>query len=179
MPARTTSGRHGYVADGRRAKIEILHLVDRLEELVDHGSRVPLSRKIAIDEEMFLNIIDQMRITIPQEIRLAKEIQAERDKYVAQAHDEASLIIAQAREDAARMLDEHQLRKEATVQAELILQRAREDAERIHAGADEYAAARLKELDELLEQWQSSIQKGLQMLAKRRPETPQSNMPNS
>jgi hypothetical protein len=175
----TIAGRNHHRVDGRSPKIEILHLVDRLEELVDHGSRVPLSRKIAIDEEMFLNIIDQMRITIPQEIRLAKEIQAERDKYVAQAHDEAGQVIAQAREDAARMLDEHQLRKEATVQAELILKRAREDAERIHAGADEYAETRLKELDQMLEQWRASIQNGLGMLAKRRTGTSPGTSPNS
>jgi F0F1-type ATP synthase membrane subunit b/b' len=128
---------------------------------------------------MFLNIIDQMRITVPQEIRLAKEMQAERDKYVAQAHDEASQIIAQAREDAARMLDEHQLRKEAAVQADLIIKRAREDAERIHAGADEYAESRLKELGQLLEQWQVSIQKGLSVLERRHTGTSAGDTPNS
>jgi len=153
--------------------------VDRLEELVDHGSRVPLTHKVAIDEEMFLNIIDQMRITIPQEIKLAKEIQAERDKYVAQAHDEARQIIAQAREDAARMLDEHQLRKEATVQAELVIRRAQEERDRIRAGADAYAETRLRELAQLLEQWQSTVQKGLSVLDKRRTETSSSTTQNS
>lgn len=168
-----------HLADRRSSKIEILHLVDRLEELVDHGSRVPFSRKVAIDEEVFLNIIDQMRITVPQEIRLAKEIQAERDKYVAQAHDEARQIIAQAREDAARLLDEHQLRKEATVQVELVLKRAREDAEHVRAGADEYAESRLKELGQQLEEWQSAVQKGLGVLARRRTETSSGATQNS
>ena len=98
--------------------IDILQMIDRLEELVNNGARLPLSSKVVIDENAFLNIIDQMRISIPQEIKQAKEIQLERDKYVAQAHEEARRILAQAREDAAKQLDEHQLRQQAQAQAE-------------------------------------------------------------
>jgi len=91
--------------------IDILTLIDQLEQVFDQGFRVPLSDKVAIDKWAFLNIVDQMRLTIPQEIKQARDVQLERDKYIAQAHDEAREIIAQAREDAAKLLDEHQLRR--------------------------------------------------------------------
>lgn len=150
--------------------IDILHLIDRLEDLLEHGWRLPLGNKVAIDEDLFLNIIDQMRIVIPQEIKQAREVQQERDRYVAQAHEEARRIIAQAREDAAQQLDEHKLRKAAEAQAEAIIQRAQQEAARIHSGADEYAEAKLKELSENLSRLQSVIQNGINLLENRRTE---------
>ena len=150
--------------------IDILHLIDRLEDLLEHGWRLPLGNKVAIDEDMFLNIIDQMRIVIPQEIKQAREVQQERDRYVAQAHEEARRIIAQAREDAAQQLDEHKLRKAAEAQAEAIIQRAQQEAARIRSGADEYAEAKLKELSENLSRLQSIIQNGINLLENRRAE---------
>ena len=148
--------------------IDILHLIDRLEDLLEHGWRIPLGNKVAIDEGMFLNIIDQMRIVIPQEIKQAREVQQERDRYVAQAHEEARRIIAQAREDAARELDEHKLRKAADTQAEAIHQRAQQEAARIRSGADEYAETKLKELAANLSQLQTVIQNGINLLENRR-----------
>jgi len=148
--------------------IDILQLIDRLEELVDRGWHLPLSNKVAIDEEAFLNIIDQMRISIPQEIKQAREVQLEKDRYVAQAHEEARQIIAQAREDAARLLDEHELRKAAQEQAEAILRKARREAARIRAGADEYAETKLRELGQRVSQLQRVIQNGLSALEERR-----------
>lgn len=149
-------------------KIDILQLVDRLEELLDAGTRVPFSKRVVVDEEAFLNIIDQMRITIPQEIRQAREVQLERDKYIAQAHEEARRIIAQAREDAARQLDEHELRKVAESRSETILNHAQRDAARIRAGADEYAETKLHDLAQAVAHLQQVIDNGLQALQSRR-----------
>lgn len=155
--------------------IDILHLIDRLEELVDRGWQ--LGGKVVIDKEMFLNIIDQMRIMIPQEIKQAKEVQREREKYIAQAQEEARRILAQAREDAAKELDSHKIKREAEAQAEAILKRAQLEAARIRAGADEYAESRLKELSQQVAHLQTVIQNGIQTLAARRlqrePELPQ------
>ena len=123
---------------------------------------------MAIDEDMFLNIIDQMRITIPQEIKRAREVQQERDKYVAQAHEEARNIIAQAREEAVRQLEEHRLRKEAEAEAQKIITRAQYEALRIRSGADEFAEAKLQELGEQVAKLQAVIENGLGALKSRR-----------
>jgi len=125
---------------------------------------------VAIDEDAFLNIVDQMRITIPQEIKQAQEVQLEKDEYIAKAHEEARRIIAQAREDAAKQLDEHELKAVAQAQAEEIIEQAHKDIARIRAGADEYAEARLKELGRSVGQLQRVIQNGLAALETRRAE---------
>lgn len=123
---------------------------------------------MAVDEDAFLNIMDQMRITIPQEIKQAREVQLERDKYIAQAHEEARRIIAQAREDAAKQLDGHELKEAARAEAEEIVEAARADARRIRAGADDYAEAKLVELARSVDQLQQVIRNGLEALGKRR-----------
>ena len=148
--------------------MDILQLIDRLEELLDRGWHVPLTNMVAIDEDAFLNIVDQMRITIPQEIKNAREVGLERDKYVAQANEEARRIIAQAREDAAKLLDEHELRAVAEKRAEELLKQARRDAARIRAGADEYTEQQLRELGQHVGELQRVIRNGLSVVEQRR-----------
>jgi len=114
-----------------------------------------------------LNIVDQMRISIPQEIKQAREVREERDKYVGQAHEEARRIIAQAREDAVHHLDSHQLRKAAEAEAESVLKKAEEDAAQIRAGADDYAEAKLRELEEHVGRVQEVVRNGLMTLKER------------
>ncbi|MBC7235178.1 MAG: hypothetical protein H5T69_05010 [Chloroflexi bacterium] len=127
-----------------------------------------MSNKVAIDEDAFLNIIDQMRITIPQEIKQAREVALERDKYIAQAHEEARRIIAQAREEAARQLDEHVLRQQAEERANAVLKKALEEATRFRAGADEYAEGKLRELARQLERLQEEVRNGLAIIEGRK-----------
>jgi vacuolar-type H+-ATPase subunit H len=148
--------------------MDILHLVDRLEELMDRGWRLPVGNRVVLDEDALLNILDQMRITIPQEIKQAREIQREREKVVTQAHEEARRILAQAREDAAQLLDEHKLRRQAEEQAVALFKRAQQEAAQIRAGADEYAEGRLRELGQTITQLQAVIQNGVEALANRR-----------
>jgi vacuolar-type H+-ATPase subunit H len=150
------------------SEIDILSLVDRLEEMLEAGRRSPFTGRVAIDERAVYNIIDQMRIAIPQEIKQAREVQLERDQYIAQAHEEARRIMAQAREHAARLLDEHVLRQEAQARAEALLRAAEADALRIRAGSDAYAETRLRELGQQVGELQRVIQNGLAFLDQRR-----------
>jgi len=151
-------------------KIDILQFVDRLEELVERGWRLPLSGKVIIDEDTFLNIADQMRVAVPQEIKLAREIRKERDKYVKRAVDEANRIVAEATETATRHLESHELRRRAEADAENVVNAARQEAARIRAGAEQYAEEKLSELGEQLSRMQEIVSKGVETLRRRRAE---------
>ncbi|MER3484708.1 MAG: hypothetical protein C4345_00740 [Chloroflexota bacterium] len=78
------------------SEIDILFLVDRLESLINAGQRVPFTNKIMIDEKECLDIIDQMRIVVPEEIKQARRVSQDRDRITAQAQAEAERIIKQA-----------------------------------------------------------------------------------
>lgn len=147
--------------------IDILHLVDRLEALVEKGRRIPFSSAILVNEGSFLDIIDQMRISIPEEIKQAKRIQMEREKILAEAQDEVARIISKAREDAARLLADHELRRQAQQRADRILEEARKQSLVVRQGADDYAVEVLVKLSEELVNIQRTIANGLVALQKR------------
>ena len=66
--------------------MDILHLIDRLEMLITEKSfRIPFTSNVIIQEDEFLDIIDQMRVSIPEEVKLAKRTEAERDRLLLQA----------------------------------------------------------------------------------------------
>jgi len=137
--------------------IDILYLVDRLEALLVKGWRVPMTSKAMIDEDEFLDIIDQMRIAIPEEIKQSKKIVAERDRVLAQAQEEAQRITVMAQEDAARLTNAHAVAKAAESRAAEIEAEAKSSALQIRQGADAYATQALSELESRLEQLSQQV----------------------
>ena len=85
--------------------MDILHLVDRLEELFNNSKPIPLSRNVVVDENSFMDIIDQMRISIPDEIKKAQQVIAQKDRILAQAQEEANRTVALAREKSEKMAE--------------------------------------------------------------------------
>jgi len=144
--------------------MDILHLIDRLEALLNEGRHLLLTKGVVVDEQRAWDIIDQMRIAIPEEVKKAKRVNQERDRIIAQAHEEASRIIELAREEASGLMSEHELARGAESRAETIVERARRDAEVIKADADDYVTQVLGELDIDLTKTLSVVRNGLAKL---------------
>lgn len=167
--------------------IDVLYLVDRLEALLNKGWRVPMSAKTMIDEDEFLDIVDQMRIAFPEEIKQAKKIVQDRERIIAQAQEEAKHLIETAKEDAARLTNEHAVVKTAQQQAAQIEKQAQAEAAARERGADQYATQMLKDLHARLEQFaqqiaqmQSQVYNGLNVLQEPPPaDAPQNREQNS
>jgi cell division septum initiation protein DivIVA len=141
--------------------MDILHLVDRLEELVNEGRRLPLSNKVMVDEQKIWDLIDQMRISIPEEVKKAKRTNQERDRIIAQAHEEAARMVDLKREEAAAMVSEHELTQAAEERATTIVERAKRDAESLRADADEYVIQVLESLGTDLERALKEVRNGI------------------
>lgn len=157
---------HG--SGGEVVTIDILDLIDQLELLVSEGWHVPLTTKVVIDEDECLNIIDQLRVSIPAEIKKAKRIQQESQKIVVQGQEEADRIVNMAREQARRLIDEEDLRRQTEERVRAIVEDAMQDAEEIREGASQYAIDVLRELDERLSALQKTVRNGLEALGQRR-----------
>jgi cell division septum initiation protein DivIVA len=149
-------------------EIEIQHLVDRLESLLNESWLIPLTSNRIINEEEYLDIIDQMRITIPAGIKQAKRIQQERERIIAQAQEEAERIVTLAREQAANRTNEHEVLKTAETKAEALLEQAQQQAEDIRAGADDYVIEVLSELEEQLMVFLTTVRNGLKAVQRER-----------
>jgi DNA-directed RNA polymerase beta' subunit len=147
---------------------DILYLVDRLEDLLSNGFRVPFTTNAVIDEEAFLDLIDQMRIAIPNEIRQAQRVIQEKDRVLAQAREEADRILAQAHEEANRIISDQELVKATHARAESLMITAQDEAEEVRAGADDYALGVLEDLSNELERIRRTVNNGLESLQVRR-----------
>jgi len=141
--------------------MDILHLVDRLEELVNEGRRLPLSNKVMVDEQKIWDLIDQMRISIPEEVKKAKRTNQERDRIIAQAHEEAARMVDLKRDEAAAMVSEHELTQAAEERAATIVERAKRDVESLRADADEYVIQVLDNLGTDLERALKEVRNGI------------------
>jgi cell division septum initiation protein DivIVA len=163
--------------------MDILHLVDRLEELVNEGRRLPLSNKVMVDEQKMWDLIDQMRISIPEEVKKAKRTNQERDRIIAQAHEEAARMVDLKREEATAMVSDHELTRAAEERAATIVERAKRDAESLRADADEYVMQVLDSLGADLERALKEVRNGILRVqeSQRAPaeEEPAADIPSS
>ncbi len=130
--------------------MDIQHLVDRLEDLIDEGRHVPFSKFTLIDEERALEIIDQMRISVPEQIEKASRLINQRNRLLAQANEEANRVVSLAQERSEEMVNRDAIAQKARSQAQNILEQARHEADNIRADADTYVIEVLKQLEEQL-----------------------------
>ena len=145
-------------------RMDLQYLIDRLETLVRAARRMPMMSKIMMDEQELVDLIDQMRTVLPEEIRYAKHVLREKEQILADAQAQADDILRTAREQADLMIQREGLLKEARTQAEKIIHDAQEESERISVGADNYARQVLTELEETLARQAASVRKGLESL---------------
>ncbi|MGH2457932.1 MAG: hypothetical protein ACRDIY_03595 [Chloroflexota bacterium] len=124
------------------------------------GTRLPLSSRTIVDEQEFLDIIDQLRVTVPAEIKEARKMSQEKDRVILQAEDEADKIINAARERATLMLQENELTHLAEEQARQVMDRAEREAENIRHGADVYALEVLNGIENELTRLLATVRKG-------------------
>jgi cell division septum initiation protein DivIVA len=136
---------------------DIYYLIERLERLLNESWRMPLSTYLVINEDDFLDVIDQMRTAIPKEVKQAERIQQERDRVVAQAEEEAERIVQLAHEEAAKQVEEHEILSAANQRAQTIIERAQRDADVLRVEADDYAREVLVALDDQLGALDSQI----------------------
>lgn len=141
--------------------MDILYLVDRLEELVNEGWHIPLTTNVVIDQEEFLDIIDQMRISVPEEIKQAKRIQQEKERLLTQAKEEAERILALAREQNLALLSDHELVKAAEAQRQAIIEEGRKEAQTMRKDADLYVVEVLTQLENQLSNLLRTVHNGI------------------
>jgi vacuolar-type H+-ATPase subunit H len=155
--------------DGRRSTaIDIIFLVERLESLVANGRKLPLSNSVVVDQAAALDLIDQLRVAVPEEVRQAKRVNQEQDRILEKAQEEADRLVARAQEQAAFLIEERELTRAADERSEEIVAEGHRQADEIRRGADEYAASVLIQLEGECVKALQSIRRGIAMLDERR-----------
>ncbi len=120
--------------------MDVLALIDKLDDLVHNARAVPLTDQVRIDREAIYELLDQMRATIPEEIKQARWIVKERQEMLAEAKRESDRIVEEARDRAERQASEQEVVKLAQKQSEEIMDEARLREREVRLGAEDYAS---------------------------------------
>ncbi|MEW6572705.1 MAG: ATPase [Bacillota bacterium] len=140
--------------------MELLTVINELEELIETSGRIPLTKKVMVDEEKILDILDRIRTILPDDVRKAKWVVQEREKVMDEAHKEAERILEDARQEAEKKAEESEVVRQAKEMAESILGKAEQVAREIKLGAREYADDVLAKLEDRLDKITREIQQG-------------------
>lgn len=141
--------------------------MERLESLVATGKKLPLTNNVVLDQATMLDLVDQLRQSVPDEVRQARRITEEAGRIAERAREEGDAVVARAQEQAAQMLEERELVRAAQQRAAEILDQAQTEAREVRRGADEYAAGVLIRLEGECIKALTSIKRGIDMLDER------------
>lgn len=144
--------------------MDILQLIDRLEELFNQSKSIPLTRNVMVDEDRMLDIIDQMRIAIPEEVKKAQQLLGQRDRVLAQAQEEANRTLDLARQKADQLSSKEVVVQESQRRGEQILAQARADAENTRDDANDYVMRSLTQLQAELERISNQVENGIRVV---------------
>jgi len=144
--------------------MDILQLIDRLEELFNDAKSVPFTHNVVVDEDRMLELIDQMRITIPEEVKKAQQVVAQRDRVMAQAQEEVNRTLQIARDKADQMTQKDTIAQEAQRRADQIIGQARSEAEATRTDADNYVIDTLMQLQDQIAKLSGQVSNGIRMV---------------
>ena len=145
--------------------MDVLVLIDKLDDLVHNAKGVMMTDQVRVDKEEIYDILDQMRATIPEEIKQARWIVKERQEMLAEAKREAERIVKEARDRQERLISDEEVTKQAERVAEDIIEDARAREREIRLGAEDYADEILGTLETNLAKFTSAVQRGRDRLA--------------
>ncbi|GAB1471815.1 hypothetical protein MASR2M66_26930 [Chloroflexota bacterium] len=144
--------------------MDILQLIDRLEELFNDAKAVPFTHNVVVDEDKMLELIDQMRISIPEEVKKAQQLVAQRDRVMAQAQEEANRTLQISRDKADALTQKDAITQEAQRRADQIIAQARAEAEDIRVDADNYVLDTLMQLQDQVAKLSNQVNNGVRVM---------------
>ncbi len=159
--------------------MDILQLIDRLEELFNDAKAVPFTHNVVVDEDKMLELIDQMRIAIPEEVKKAQQVVAQRDRVMAQAQEEANRTLQIARDKADQLVQKDMIMQEAQRRAEQILAQARAEAEGVRVDADNYVLDTLMQLQDQIAKMSNQVSNGIRMVQEDQMRKASSGIPDN
>jgi hypothetical protein len=144
--------------------MDVLVLIDKLDDLVRNAKQVPLRSDVRVDQEKLDDLLEQLRLMIPEEVKEARWIVKEREELLAAAEREGERILREAHERQTELVVEHELTGQAELASEDIIDNARAEDLEIRLGAEAYAHDILSTLEGNLSKFIAAVQRGRERL---------------
>ena len=130
--------------------MDIMEIIDMMEDTINKASTVPLTGKIMMDRDELLDYIQEIRLVYPEQLKEAKWVKTERQRILEEAEERADSIKKSAEEMQEKLVDEHEITRQATANANDIISKAQKDGREIKLAAIKFA-------DELLERVEADV----------------------
>jgi len=130
--------------------MDVIELLSELEEIIEKGFEIPIVKKTFIDKERVMEIINDISLQLPDELRVAKSIAEDSKRIIQDAQKQADAKIKEAEHKIMALVDEHEITKQATANANDIISKAQKDGREIKLAAIKYA-------DDLLERVETDV----------------------
>ena len=140
--------------------MDILQLLEEFENVVEESSRIPMTGKLIINEDILYNYLDKLRAMLPESIREAEWVLREKERVLEDAEKEGRVIIETANNKLQKITDESEVVKLAKSQGEEIIKNAQGVAREVMQGAFTYADDVMVRLQIELEKTMSVIKQG-------------------
>ena len=143
--------------------MEVLTLLETLEEMLDRSSGIPLTKKTLVDKDAMIDVVNEIKQKLPDELKQAKWVKEERQKILVDAQKEANQLIKEAENRIIGMIDEHEITKKAYEQKAEIIDSANAFSKDLINGTKKYA-------DEILAELEANLQQKLDVIKENRSE---------
>ena len=142
--------------------------IDRLDAaimMIEEAKKVPLSASVVVHKSEILELLQEARGLLPDDFSQAQKLLRLRDEIVEEGRSSSEQLIALAREEVARMVEQTAIVKEAREESKRILAEAREQSETERDEVDSYIDSRLATLEVILNKTMDAVVRGRERLA--------------
>lgn len=152
---------------------DILDIVDDLIVHLHEAKMMPLSSNALVDREVFLTKLETLRASLPDELRAARWMVREREAFISKTNEKAREIIDKARQEADALVAESNIVAEAVEEANILVRRAEGDSRRLRLEAEDDIERKLQKLEHLLVELTSQVQDSRAEFHRARPKPPE------
>ncbi len=146
--------------------MEIFSLLEKLEDLVENGWVIPLTGRTMVNKKEMIELLKEIRVMLPDEIKQAKWIKEERQRFLFEAQQEANNLLQEAENRISSMIDESEITRKSYEQANETIINAQKTAREIRDGSIDYAEEILTKMEETLKEAYLEIHKNKEELKK-------------
>ncbi|MCL2456349.1 MAG: ATPase [Defluviitaleaceae bacterium] len=136
----------------------LLDYLDDIEEVLESSKGLPFTNKISIEKERVLDILNEIRLNLPDDIRSAQRILGDHDRIVAEAERKAQDIMEAAENEAKIRTNNHEIFRRASDQASETVEEAKKNARDLRLNAMDYADSMLKDAEDQVKKYMSAVE---------------------
>jgi len=144
--------------------VDVHEKLNELAALVETARAMPMSASCMINRADTLALIDEIRELLPEELRYAELLLADRESVIADGRQEALKIIESARAERAKLVSQTAVARQAGSHADEVRQLAAQEALTLRKEVDEYVDTKLANFEVVLEKALTAVQRGREKL---------------